>query len=168
MGRRRRRHSPWPSTTSSPSSLPTEMSWQRRASCKMRAATTRCVRRGRSQAMARIPGRAAARLYSFGLWTVMNRGADPFGAPTRAALDPLDAISGLAAHGAGAFELHAEDLIPADSSAVERDRLIAAARRRLTETGIVCHACGSSLLWGTAFKGGRLVFNHARRPRLGV
>src|SRR5437899_12957177 len=101
------------------------MSWQRRASCKTRAATTRCVRRGRSQAMARIPGRAAARLYSFGLWTVMNRGADTFGAPTRAALDPLDAISGRPAHGAGAFELHADDPLPADRPAIARDRRIA-------------------------------------------
>src|SRR5207245_9736707 len=133
------------------------MSWQRRASCKMRAATTRCVRRGRSQAMARIPGRAAARLYSFGLWTVMNRGADPFGAPTRAALDPLDAISGLAAHGAGAFELHAEDLVPADSSAVERDRLIAAARRRMTAPGIGCDACASSLFWSPHFEDGGII-----------
>jgi len=118
--------------------------------------------------MARIPGRAAARLYSFGLWTVMNRGADPFGAPTRAALDPLDAISGLAAHGAGAFELHAEDLIPADSSAVERDRLIAAARRRMTETGIVCDACGSSMFWEPVFKDGGMVSNEARVRRLAV
>ncbi len=27
--------------------------------------------------------------FAFGLWTVMNRGADPFGAPTRKPLDPL-------------------------------------------------------------------------------
>ena len=118
--------------------------------------------------MARIPGRAAARLYSFGLWTVMNRGADPFGAPTRAALDPLDAISGLAAHGAGAFELHAEDLIPADSPAVERDRLIAEARRRMTDTGIVCDACGSSMFWEPVFKDGGMVSNEARVRRLAV
>src|SRR5438445_13084269 len=95
--------------------------------------------------MARIPGRAAARLYGFGLWTVMNRGADPFGAPTRAALDPLDAISGLATHGAGAFDLHAEDLIPADSSAGKRDRLIPPAPRRMTETGMLRDARRASL-----------------------
>lgn len=110
----------------------------------------------------------AERLYSFGLWTVMNTGADPFGVPTRAELNPLDAISGLAGHGAGAFELHSEDLVPPDSSAKERDRLIAEARRRMTDTGIVCNACGSSMFREPVFKDGGMVSNEARVRRMAV
>ena len=98
----------------------------------------------------------------------MNRGADPFGAATRSALDPLEAISGLAAHGAAAFELHAEDLLPPGSSTVERDRLIAEARRRMTDTGIVCDACGSSMFTEPVFKDGGMVSNEARVRRMAL
>ncbi|HEX9532902.1 MAG TPA: TIM barrel protein [bacterium] len=102
------------------------------------------------------------RIFSFGLWTVMNAGADPFGVPTRAPLDALHAISGLAAHGVGAFELHAEDLIPPGSGRAERDRLIREARARMADTGIVCDACGSSLFTEPVFKDGAFVSNDAR------
>ena len=112
-----------------------------------------------------LGGETAQRRFSFGLWTVMNRGADPFGAPTRSPLDPLQAISGLAAHGAHAFELHAEDLIPPESSLPERDRLIRAARQRMEDTGIVCVACGSDVFSDPIFKDGGLVSNEARVRR---
>ena len=101
------------------------------------------------------------RIFGFGLWTVMNTGGDPFGVPTRAPLDALHAISGLAAHDVGAFELHAEDLIPPGSSQAERDRLIRDARARMADTGIVCDACGSSLFTEPIFKDGALVSNEA-------
>lgn len=102
------------------------------------------------------------RTFSFGLWTILHRGADPFGAPTRAARHPLDAISGLAAHGAQAFELHAEDLIPPGSSASDRDRLIREARRRMEDGGIACVACGTDMFVDPVFKDGGLVSNEAR------
>lgn len=112
--------------------------------------------------------RVTTRIFSFGLWTVMNRGADPFGAPTRAPLDALQAISGLAAHGVRAFELHAEDLIPPGSAPEERDRLIREARRRMADTGIVCDACGSSLFIDPIFKDGALVSNEGRVRRMAI
>ncbi len=107
-------------------------------------------------------------VFSFGLWTVMNRGADPFGGPTRAPLDPLQALSGLAAHGAGAFELHAEDLIPPGTAPADRDRLIREARRRMEDTGIVCDACGSDVFSDPVFKDGGLVSNEACVRRLAL
>src|SRR5574337_449812 len=109
----------------------------------------------------RSPG-MPTRIFSFGLWTVMNGGADPFGARTRAPLDALHAISGLAAHSVGAFELHAEDLIPPGSSRAERDRMIREARARMADAGMVCDACGSSLFTEPVFKDGALVSNEAR------
>lgn len=108
------------------------------------------------------------RIYSFGLWTVMNRGADPFGVPTRAPLDPLDAMSGLAAHGVQAFELHAEDLIPHGSASAERDRVIREARRRMEDTGIVCDACGSDMFRDVVFQDGGLVSSDVRVRQMAI
>jgi len=115
-----------------------------------------------------IPREIPRRIYSFGLWTVMHRGADPFGAPTRAPLDPLEAISGLAKSGAQAFELHAEDLIPPGSSLAQRDRLIAEARRRMEDTGMVCVACGADVFSDPVFKDGGLASSEARVRRLAM
>ena len=38
--------------------------------------------------------------FTFGLWTVGNRGRDPFGHETRPALDPVDAVHHLSDLGA--------------------------------------------------------------------
>lgn len=104
----------------------------------------------------------ATRIFGFGLWTLMNRGGDPFGGPTRDPRDALDVISGLAAHGVGAFELHAEDLVLPDSRPAERERLIREARTRMRDASIVCDACGSALFTEPIFKDGALVSNEAR------
>jgi xylose isomerase len=95
-----------------------------------------------------------SRTFGFGLWTLMHAGADPFGRPTRTPLDALGAVSGLAAHGVQAFELHAEDLIPPGSPAGERDRLVREARRRMSDAGIVCAACGSDVFSDPVFADG--------------
>ena len=108
------------------------------------------------------------RTFSFGLWTIMHRGGDPFGAPTRGPRYPLDAISGLAAHGVQAFELHAEDLIPWGSRLAERDDLIRKARRRMEDTGVVCVACGSDMFVDPVFKDGGMVSNEARVRSLAI
>lgn len=95
-----------------------------------------------------------SRRFGFGLWTLMHAGADPFGRPTRTPLDALGAISGLAAQGVQAFELHAEDLIPPGSSTAERDRLVQEARHRMQDTGIECAACGSDVFSDPLFADG--------------
>ncbi len=98
----------------------------------------------------------------------MHRGADPFGAPTRAPLDPLAAMTGLAACGAQGFELHAEDLVPPGSSLHQRDRLIAEARRRMDDTGMVCVACGSDVFSDPRFADGGLSSSERRIRRLAM
>lgn len=108
------------------------------------------------------------RMFSFGLWTVMHRGGDPFGQPTRAPLDPLQAMSGLAAHGAQAFELHAEDLIAPGSPDAERDRLIREARGLMEDVGIICVACGSDVFSDPVFRDGGLTSNEARVRRQAI
>ena len=72
--------------------------------------------------------------FSFGLWTVGWTASDPFGAPTRPPLDPVEAVHRLAELGAYGVTFHDDDLIPfgsddADARAAHR-ALPAGARRR--------------------------------------
>src|SRR5438067_524269 len=62
--------------------------------------------------------------FSFGLWTVGNRGRDPFGDVVRAALPPNDAVAMLAEVGAWGVNLHDNDLVPIDAAPTERDRIV--------------------------------------------
>src|ERR1700686_935004 len=62
--------------------------------------------------------------FSFGLWTVGNRGRDPFGAAVRPPLAPIDAVAMLAEGGAWGVNLHDNDLVPIGASPAERDRLV--------------------------------------------
>ena len=50
--------------------------------------------------------------FTFGLWTVGNRGRDPFGNETRPPLDPVDAVHHLAELGAYGVSFHDDDLVP--------------------------------------------------------
>ena len=61
--------------------------------------------------------------FTFGLWTVGHRGADPFGLPTRPVLHPVDSVRRLGDIGAYGVNLHDNDLVPIDASAAERDRI---------------------------------------------
>ncbi|MGB2998288.1 MAG: xylose isomerase, partial [Phycisphaerae bacterium] len=44
--------------------------------------------------------------FAFGLWCVMNRGADPFGVETRPQLSGIEAIRGLGERNVYGFEYH--------------------------------------------------------------
>ena len=75
-------------------------------------------------------------LFTFGLWTVGNRGRDPFGQETRPPLDPVDAVKRLADLGAYGVNFHDDDLVPPGSSTAERDQIVARFRRALDDTGL--------------------------------
>ncbi len=62
--------------------------------------------------------------FTFGLWTVGNPGRDPFGEPVRPALSPVAIVRKLAELGAYGVNLHDNDLVPAGSTAAERDRIV--------------------------------------------
>src|SRR4026209_1681345 len=62
--------------------------------------------------------------FSFGLWTVGNRGRDPFGDAVRPVLPPADAVAMLAEVGAWGVNLHDNDLVPIDATRSERDRIV--------------------------------------------
>ena len=74
--------------------------------------------------------------FTFGLWTVGNRGRDPFGEFVRPPLDPVRAVHRLADLGAWGVNFHDNDLVPIDATAAERDRIVSDFRRALEATGM--------------------------------
>ncbi len=97
--------------------------------------------------------------FSFGLWTVGWQARDPFGDPTRPALDPVEAVHRLADLGAYGVTCHDDDLIPFGSTAAERDRLIDRFRTALTETGLVVPMMTTNLFTHPVFKDGGFTSN---------
>jgi xylose isomerase len=107
--------------------------------------------------------------FTFGLWTVGNPGADPFGPPTRERLDPVDSVRRLAELGAWGVSLHDEDLVPYGSSAAERDRIVARFAAALEETGLGVGMATTNLFSNPAFKDGAFTSNDrgVRRAAIG-
>lgn len=100
--------------------------------------------------------------FTFGLWTIMNTGSDPFGAATRPTIDPLDVITELGRRNVWGIELHAEDLIPDGTSAIQQDRLIDEARRRMAQFDMQCVNCGTNMFSHPVFKDGGLTSHDPR------
>lgn len=106
--------------------------------------------------------------FAFGLWTIMNTGRDPFGAATREPIDPLEVIVELGKRQVWAIELHAEDLIPEDATAAQRDHLLSEAKRRLDDYGMACVNCGSNVFGHPVFKDGSLTSHDAKVRQLAL
>src|SRR5215218_7704830 len=75
--------------------------------------------------------------FSFGLWTVANRGRDPFGEPVRDVLSPVDAVKMLGSIGAWGVNLHDNDLVPIDATASERDTIVKDFKQALADHKVV-------------------------------
>ncbi|HYS41016.1 MAG TPA: xylose isomerase [Pseudonocardiaceae bacterium] len=97
--------------------------------------------------------------FSFGLWTVGWRAADPFGDPTRAALDPVESVHRLAELGAWGVTFHDDDVIPFGSDDTARDRHIDRFRTALAETGIVVPMATTNLFTHPVFRDGAFTSN---------
>jgi xylose isomerase len=102
--------------------------------------------------------------FTFGLWTVGNRGRDPFGEPTRAALDPVTIVEKLAGLGAYGVNLHDNDLVPIDATADERDGIVRRFRRTLEETGLRVPMATTNLFTDPVFRDGAFT-SHDRLVR---
>ncbi len=97
--------------------------------------------------------------FSFGLWTVGWPALDPFGDPTRPALDPVESVHRLAELGAWGVTFHDDDLIPFGSSSDERDKHIARFKDALAETGLVVPMMTTNLFKHPVFKDGGFTSN---------
>src|SRR5688572_10380544 len=92
--------------------------------------------------------------FTFGLWTVGNRGRDPFGEFVRPALDPCEAVARLAELGAYGVNFHDNDLVPIDATSAERDRIVGDFRRALESTGMKVPMATTNLFTDPVFKDG--------------
>jgi len=100
--------------------------------------------------------------FTFGLWTVGNRGRDPFGEFVRPPLDPVDAIERLAGIGAWGVNFHDNDLVPIDADAAERDRIVARFRKALDATGMKVPMATTNLFTDPVFKDGAFTSHDPR------
>jgi xylose isomerase len=97
--------------------------------------------------------------FSFGLWTVANRGRDPFGSEVRPSLPPVEAVKLLAEVGAWGVNLHDNDLVPIDASAAERDRIVREFKKACDDTGLVVPMATVNLFFDPAFRDGAFTAN---------
>jgi xylose isomerase len=97
--------------------------------------------------------------FTFGLWTVGNRGRDPFGHETRPSLDPVDSVRHLADLGAYGVNFHDDDLVPPGSSASEREAISKRFRRALDDTGMKVPMATTNLFSNPVFKDGAFTAN---------
>jgi xylose isomerase len=100
--------------------------------------------------------------FSFGLWTVGNRGRDPFGDAVRPSLSPVELVRLLAEVGAWGVNFHDNDLVPIDSSAQERDRIVREFRNVCEETGLRVPMATVNLFYEPVFRDGAFTANDPR------
>jgi len=100
--------------------------------------------------------------FTFGLWTVGNRGRDPFGEFVRPPLDPVDSVRALGELGAWGVNFHDNDLVPIDATATERDRIVARFRKALDAAGMVVPMATTNLFTDPVFKDGAFTSHDAR------
>jgi len=97
--------------------------------------------------------------FTFGLWTVANRGADPFGYATRGHKSPAELVHLLGEVGAYGVNFHDNDLIPIDATPAEADAIKKEFRQALAETGVVVPMATTDLFHDPIFKDGAFTSN---------
>jgi len=97
--------------------------------------------------------------FSFGIWTVGWQGVDVFGTAVRPPMPADRAVRKLAEIGAYGVNFHDNDVFPFEAPAPERERLIAAFRRALDETGVVVTTATTNLFFHPMFKDGAFTAN---------
>jgi xylose isomerase len=106
--------------------------------------------------------------FTFGLWTVGNRGRDPFGHEVRPPLDPVDAVHRLADLGAYGVNFHDDDLVPPGSSSTEREEILKRFRRALDDTGMRVPMATTNLFSRPVFKEGAFTANDPAVRRFAI
>ncbi|GGF12397.1 xylose isomerase [Subtercola lobariae] len=97
--------------------------------------------------------------FSFGLWTIGYNGADPFGGPTRAPLDVVEAVTKLSELGAYGLTFHDDDLFAFGSTDTERQNQIDRLKGALADTGLIIPMITTNLFSAPVFKDGGFTSN---------
>ena len=100
--------------------------------------------------------------FTFGLWTVGNRGRDPFGDAVRPTLSPVEAVKLLAEVGAYGVNFHDNDLVPIDASAAERDQIVRGFKQACSEHDIKVPMATVNLFYDPVFRDGAFTANDAK------
>jgi xylose isomerase len=97
--------------------------------------------------------------FTFGLWTVGNRGTDPFGSATRGHKTPAELVRLLGEVGAYGVNFHDNDLIPIDATPAEAEAIKKDFRQALADTGLVVPMATTNLFSDPIFKDGAFTSN---------
>ncbi|NWJ44451.1 MAG: xylose isomerase [Chloroflexi bacterium] len=100
--------------------------------------------------------------FTFGLWTVGNRGRDPFGEAVRDTISPIRSLEKLSKLGAWGVNLHDNDLVPFGASLQERNRIVKEFKKALDDTGMVVPMATTNLFYHPVFKDGAFTSNDKR------
>jgi xylose isomerase len=97
--------------------------------------------------------------FTFGLWTVGSRGADPFGSAVREHKTPAELVYLLGEVGAYGVNFHDNDLIPIDATPAEAEAIKKDFRKALADTGLVVPMATTNLFSDPVFKDGAFTSN---------
>lgn len=100
--------------------------------------------------------------FTFGLWTVGNRGADPFGSQVRPKLSPVEIVEMLAEVGAYGVNFHDDDLVPINATASERAEIVKDFKNACGENGLLVPMATVNLFYEPVFRDGAFTANDAR------
>ena len=103
-----------------------------------------------------------AHKFTFGLWTVGNRGRDPFGDATRPTLSPITMVKRLSELGAYGVNLHDNDLVPIDATPGERERIVREFKQALDDHGMKVPMATTNLFYDPVFKDGAFTSSDPR------
>ena len=97
--------------------------------------------------------------FTFGLWTVGNRGRDPFGDAVRDTLSPVAIVEMMGEIGAWGVNFHDNDLVPIDATPAERDKIVADFKKAMDDNGVVCPMATTNLFFDPVFRDGAFTSN---------
>ena len=97
--------------------------------------------------------------FTFGLWTVGNRGVDPFGSATRPQKSPAELVYLLGEVGAYGVNFHDNDLIPIDAPPAKAKAIKQDFHKALADTGLVVPMATTNLFSNPVFKDGAFTSN---------
>src|SRR5881394_3282463 len=100
--------------------------------------------------------------FSFGLWTLGNRGRDPFGDFVRPVISPIEIVRTLGEVGAWGVNLHDNDLVPIDATPRESDAIVREFARACADNGLVVPMATVSLFFHPVFRDGAFTANDSR------
>ena len=97
--------------------------------------------------------------FTFGLWTVGNRGRDPFGDFVRPPISPIEIVHMLSEVGAWGVNLHDNDLVPIGATSDERDAIVRDFKQACKQAGLVVPMATVSLFFHPVFRDGAFTSN---------